>query len=99
MTVEVQADGYVLSAIMSGLVPDQKRYLVNIHAGTCADENVDVLINVGFFDSDRAGAGTLTERYPGTQYVVPPTGRILTLHGPFNSDDARVHIACANLSN
>ena len=104
--VDIQENGYVLSVIVSGLLPDQV-HLVNTHAGSCAHQDTRVIMDlagapVTFGNrmmSDGGGNAMLSQQYPGRKFTIPAEGRILTVHGPFGSDDLTTHIACADLTN
>jgi hypothetical protein len=95
--IDVREVGYTLTASITEMQSD-KTYLFNIHAGTCAFEETSFLLDVGRLSSDAAGRVTYTHSF-SEGYLIPPAGRILTLHGPLTTDDARSHIACADMTN
>jgi hypothetical protein len=96
--VDILASGYTLTVATMSLSPNASGYFLNMHAGTCAVEDTSVLIDLGRFGTDAGGTGMFTLNFSG-QYVIPPAGRILTLHGQLNSPAAFSHIACADLTN
>lgn len=95
MTISVDAAGYEMRVTMSELKPGA-RYLINLHNGSCAKEDTSVIQNLGRFNADASGAATYTQTFVGT-FAVSSAGRIVTLHGPLDTDDAFVHIACGDM--
>ncbi|MEP7104587.1 MAG: hypothetical protein ABI838_01910 [Chloroflexota bacterium] len=89
---------YTLAVTVHGLPPNV-RQLVNVRGGTCASEDTSPsrLSTVGMLSSNAAGEGVLSVDYPNT-YTLLAADRILTVHGPDNTDAAFGHVACADLT-
>jgi len=81
---------------MSDLVPGAT-YLLNLHNGSCALEDTNFRLDMGRFDADASGHATYAQTFKGV-FAVPAAGRIVTLHGPLDTEAARQHIACGDLT-
>lgn len=95
VTINVGPTSYEMRVRMSALKPGAQ-YLINLHNGSCAAEDTSFLLNLGRFEADASGNAVYTQTFPGL-FVVSAAGRIVTLHGPLDTDDAFVHIACGDM--
>jgi len=92
LTLTIGAASYTLHLEGRSLHPDGS-YVVNIHDGTCALEDLTRVRDVGHLVGDGSGNGLLERTY-GQAYV---GGGIITIHGYNGSGDEFSHIACAEL--
>lgn len=95
VNVNVGPTSYEVRVVLSHLVPGAS-YLLNLHNGSCALEDTSVIIDMGSFRADDSGTATHTRTFQGVP--IPAAGRIVTLHGPLNTDDARTHVACGDMT-
>jgi hypothetical protein len=95
--VDVKSYGYVMTVTVVGLNPNTQ-HEINIHAGTCANQDTDSLIlHVDFLAADASGTIKSVTTWPKA-YAVPANGRILTVHGDYNTSDMFVHIDCTEMT-
>jgi hypothetical protein len=89
-------NGYTITVTVTGLTPNT-RHLINFHFGTCAVPNLDPPYDqIEIATADASGTlSSVTSR--ASAYVVPATGRILTVHGD-EPTRRQTHIACVDLT-
>lgn len=95
VSVNITLTGYEVRVTLSDLVP-RASYLLNLHNGSCAFEDTSVILDMGSFRADDSGNATHARTFRG--FAVPSAGRIVTLHGPLNTEDARTHVACGDMT-
>ena len=93
--VSVTSAGYEVRVTLKELLPGAQ-YLINLHNGSCAVEDTSVIIDMGRLRADDVGTATHTRSFVGVP--IPAAGRIVTLHGPLNTEDAFTHIACGDMT-
>lgn len=93
---DVKIYGYIVTVAVQGLTPNSG-HRINVHAGSCAAPAIKVISNTAHATADANGTFTSVESWPDA-YLVPPEGRILTIHGD-DQDNPSTHIACADLTN
>ena len=93
--VSVTSAGYEVRVTLKDLLPGAQ-YLINLHNGSCAVEDTSVIIDMGRLRADDSGTATHTRTFLGVP--IPAAGRIVTLHGPLDTEDAFTHIACGDMT-
>lgn len=92
--VSVTSAGYEVRATLKDLIPGAQ-YLINLHNGSCAVEDTSMILDMGRLRADDSGNATHTRTFLGVP--IPAAGRIVTLHGPLNTEDAFTHVACGEM--
>jgi hypothetical protein len=96
VVVDISGGGYTMTITVENLVPGGQ-YPINTHSGACPnpeDEGTRWIVQQTPTDE----TGTLTyEKEFDEPWEIPDIGRTLTIHGRV-PNDARTHIACADLT-
>ena len=94
--LDIKNDSYTITVTVTGLTPNTQ-HLINFHFGTCAVPNLDPpydQIEIATADATGRLTSVITRR---SAYIVPVTGRILTVHGD-QPTRQHTHLACVDLT-
>ena len=94
MTIDIKGYGYTLTVSVSGLVPGS-HYRMEIGDGSCAENSLDVVLTQDL-QPNVDGRLVYVTSYPTTQYEIPDSSRVLTVHQNITgfADDL---VACTHL--
>ena len=96
---DITTFGYTVTVTVKGLTPGS-RHIINMHGGTCANQEISETSLRSIDDATVDATGTLTSVTNWARiWSVPTAGRILTVHGNDGTDGQLAHIACADLTN
>ena len=98
VVVDVAGAGYTMTITVENLVPNAQ-YPINTHSGACPNPEINEATALWIVQQTPADdSGTLVyEKEFSVPWDVPEAGRTLTVHGRV-PNDARTHIACADLT-
>jgi hypothetical protein len=98
VVVDVAGAGYTMTITVENLVPNAQ-YPINTHSGSCPNPEINEATAVWIVQQTPADdSGTLVyEKEFSIPWEIPEAGRTLTVHGRV-PNDARTHIACADLT-
>jgi len=94
VTIDIKGYGYTLTVSVSGLVPGS-HYRMEIGDGSCAENSLDVVLTQDL-QPNVDGRLVYVTSYPTTQYEIPDSSRVLTVHQNITgfADDL---VACTHL--
>jgi hypothetical protein len=98
VVVDISGDGYTMTITAENL-DSNGQYPINLHSGACPNPELSEATAVWIVQqapADDSGTLVYEKEFEGL-WEIPDGGRTLTIHGRV-PNDARTHIACADLT-